>query len=820
MMGDIPLGSLSMQLRHICLEYPVAQLAEATNNFDESRRLGAGTAGTVYRAEMPDGSDAAVKVIDLAQLGGEAIVAGFEEEIAVLSKFRHPNLVVLMGWAREGARRFLIYEYFSGGDVFQRLSKCKTEQKPFLWHERLVVARAAATGLAHLHNATPHAFHRDVKSANILLGSGSAKMADFGLSCVAKTRQAKDVVCKYASGTPGYICPTYQSTHQMTEGSEVYSFGMVLLELLLNEMPACNLNGQLVYPILEAMGTPPGQVDRCIRKADVLARWPTAVSSDVAQLAISCIHADERQRPRFNEVCRTLKSIQERYPANTIPEVAEVVPLVPRAAYVPPVIQEQAPLVPTPPLAAPGGACVKPQDLAAWAARDNNAGLGAGLRALPPDRIQKASPAVLRVSGKSSSDDQPRSSSPPVGGRDDESISPPKRATAAARAAAAAKAGVPRNSSPSSSSEAWPVGADVGLEVVYVHGKDPASLPSHVRLLPIAPVVDDEGRKTLQLGRHANPQWFEAILEDPVHRNSISRIACEICWGGRERDASPTLRTLGSNLIVVGSEIVAKDQVTQLSPGSQIRFMFQLSNGSDNELADLLMLTVFALVGPEDKSTTSIGAALEAARRTDRAASLGLQAYEGSSEKLGQGYRSAAPNQATLRPPNDEPACRVWKEETWRLELVFAAGLSPEALMRIPISTRQFCFALSPSRPSVVIGRQHQMQMFEALLQNQSELLAYVSRSHLQLELTGEGHLLVTNLSQNISIAATDILTHGEAASMASGDVISFAAQAEMVPGVDSLSITTGDGVERRLAPFLSFRFVRSQGASPITSAR
>lgn len=118
-------SSISVQLRHICLEYPYAQLEAATANFNDSHRLGSGFAGTVYRAEMPDGSDAAVKVIDLEALGDDSMLAGFEEEIAVLSKFRHPNLVVLMGWARQGTKRFLIYEYLSGGDAHQRLQKCK-----------------------------------------------------------------------------------------------------------------------------------------------------------------------------------------------------------------------------------------------------------------------------------------------------------------------------------------------------------------------------------------------------------------------------------------------------------------------------------------------------------------------------------------------------------------------------------------------------------------------------------------------------------------------------------------------------------------------
>merc|ERR1719262_443366 len=112
--------NLSVQLRHVCLEYPYQQLEAATKGFHESCRLGEGSAGTVFRAELPDGSYAAVKVIDLSAGGDKAVVAGFEDEIRVLSKFRHPNLVVLMGWAKDGDRRFLPYEYLPGGDVAGR----------------------------------------------------------------------------------------------------------------------------------------------------------------------------------------------------------------------------------------------------------------------------------------------------------------------------------------------------------------------------------------------------------------------------------------------------------------------------------------------------------------------------------------------------------------------------------------------------------------------------------------------------------------------------------------------------------------------------
>merc|ERR1719379_3232608 len=124
--GSVDEGvDISVQLRHVCLEYPYKSLQAATNNFSSSQQLGEGSAGTVFKAEMQDGSYTAVKVIDLASLGDNALVAGFEEEVMILSKFRHPNVVVLMGWARKGSRRFLIYEFLAGGDVFGRLQKSK-----------------------------------------------------------------------------------------------------------------------------------------------------------------------------------------------------------------------------------------------------------------------------------------------------------------------------------------------------------------------------------------------------------------------------------------------------------------------------------------------------------------------------------------------------------------------------------------------------------------------------------------------------------------------------------------------------------------------
>ncbi|CAE8584858.1 unnamed protein product, partial [Polarella glacialis] len=123
---------------------------------------------------MEDGSEVAIKMIDLSVLSAQGQtpdMAGFEEEVQTLSKFRHPNLVTLLGWGKHGQYRYLVYELMLGGDTFDRMlkSRQRVNPAPFLWCDRISALLDAATGLSHMHNSKPKAFHRDIKSANILL---------------------------------------------------------------------------------------------------------------------------------------------------------------------------------------------------------------------------------------------------------------------------------------------------------------------------------------------------------------------------------------------------------------------------------------------------------------------------------------------------------------------------------------------------------------------------------------------------------------------------------------------------------------------------
>ncbi|CAE7545168.1 unnamed protein product [Symbiodinium microadriaticum] len=329
----------STQLREISLEYSYAELSESTSNWHDSRRLGSGSYGSVYKGELEDGSEVAIKAIDLGALGASGTapeMAGFEEEVQMLSKFRHPNLVTLLGWGKHDSgsdrKRYLVYELLSGGDCFQRLQKSKkpSANSPFLWFERLSVCLDAAAGLSHMLNSKPKAFHRDIKSANILLDRhGTAKMADFGLSCTSSHANSLHVTVRTISGTPGYACPIYSRTGRVTEGSEVHSLGMVMLELLTGLAPATadpTRPGGIAYQVADAISQhSPGALERCLCCLDANAGWPKDLAKEMAELALRAVHSQEEERPRFVELVRTLRRLLERFP-KPIQSVAMAVP--------------------------------------------------------------------------------------------------------------------------------------------------------------------------------------------------------------------------------------------------------------------------------------------------------------------------------------------------------------------------------------------------------------------------------------------------------------------------------------------------------------
>lgn len=305
-MREAALGWLG-QLTEIALEYPYDELAAATGGFGPQHRLGEGAAGAVFRGTLRGGTEVAVKVLN--DMGG---LEGFEDEVRVLSRFRHPNVVTLLGWA-ENEKKYLVYELLPGGDLQGKLRKSNEGKAQFTWQQRLHVALGTANGLSHMMNSKPMAFHRDIKPANILLDTdGSAKMADFGLAGVVKQEGVQHLSVDCISGTPGYVCPTYALTGRVTEQSEVYAFGVVLLELLMNKPPALQgPEGDLVFPLLQAVQpAAPGAHGRLMAALDPTAGWPPALAEDLSDLALSCVDLVAERRPDFEACVRCLRHLK------------------------------------------------------------------------------------------------------------------------------------------------------------------------------------------------------------------------------------------------------------------------------------------------------------------------------------------------------------------------------------------------------------------------------------------------------------------------------------------------------------------------------
>mmetsp|Transcript_56075 Transcript_56075/g.179950 ORF Transcript_56075/g.179950 Transcript_56075/m.179950 type:complete len:539 (-) Transcript_56075:217-1833(-) len=299
-------------LNRISQEFPYEDLAAATRGFSAAARLGEGTYGTVFSGLLRDGTEVAIKALASPKEGG------FREEVEVLSRFRHPNLVILMGFARKGRERYLVYELLPGGDVNSRLNK----DPGFTWKQRLSVVHDAALGLSHLHGSRPQVFHRDVKTQNILMDrNGTGKVADFGLACLAQPNQDRLAVSQ-TSGTIGYADPLYIRTGVVTEKSEVYSMGMVLLEVLTGRPPALqHPSGRIEYQFDHLNG----DLRKLLPMVDRRGKWPESLAQRVGGLALQCTCEHEAYRPSFVDIVKQLRAwlrdeqFQQHEPQQAIP---------------------------------------------------------------------------------------------------------------------------------------------------------------------------------------------------------------------------------------------------------------------------------------------------------------------------------------------------------------------------------------------------------------------------------------------------------------------------------------------------------------------
>lgn len=287
--------------------YTISDILKSTNNFDQANIIGCGGFGLVYKATLPDGAKIAIKRLSggFGQMERE-----FKAEVETLSKAKHRNLVLLQGYCRVGSDRLLIYSYMENGSLDYWLHEKPDGPPKLSWQRRLQIAKGAARGLAYLHlSCQPHILHRDIKSSNILLDENfEAQLADFGLArliCPYDTHVTTDLV-----GTLGYIPPEYGQSSVATFKGDVYSFGIVLLELLTGKRPVdmCKPKGarELVSWVIHMKGEN--------READVLDRAMYEKKYEIQMMkmidiACLCISESPKLRPLSHELVLWIDTI-------------------------------------------------------------------------------------------------------------------------------------------------------------------------------------------------------------------------------------------------------------------------------------------------------------------------------------------------------------------------------------------------------------------------------------------------------------------------------------------------------------------------------
>ncbi|KAL3651478.1 hypothetical protein CASFOL_004480 [Castilleja foliolosa] len=283
------------------------EMKKCTNNFSETNAIGSGGYGTVHRGTLRNGQLVAIK---RSQRGSSQGGVEFKNEIELLSRVHHKNVVSLVGFCFDQGEQMLVYEYITNGSLKDSLTG-KTGIR-LDWTRRLRIALGAARGVQYLHDlANPAIIHRDLKSNNILLDERlNAKVADFGLS-KPMGEQDKGHITTQVKGTMGYLDPEYYMTQELTEKSDVYSFGVLLFELLTSRAPI--IKGR--YIVRDVKET----IDKTKNLYNLESILDPIVASNMApgsaekfvELALRCVEELGANRPTMSEVVKEIENIME-----------------------------------------------------------------------------------------------------------------------------------------------------------------------------------------------------------------------------------------------------------------------------------------------------------------------------------------------------------------------------------------------------------------------------------------------------------------------------------------------------------------------------
>ncbi|CAI0455138.1 unnamed protein product [Linum tenue] len=298
------LGKVSISFNRLSMNFKYETLEKATDYFSLSKKLGQGGAGTVFIGSLPNGQTVAVKrlIFNTSQW-----VEEFFNEVNLISGIQHKNLVKLLGCSIEGPESLLVYEYVPNKSLDQFLFEKNSKVVTLSWKQRLNIVVGAAEGLAYLHGergSPVRIIHRDIKSSNVLLDEDfNAKIADFGL--VRHFGADKSHLSTGIAGTIGYMAPEYLVRGQLTEKADVYSFGVLVLEIVSGKR--CNAVIGESNSLLQAVWFY-YRTNRLIEAVDssLDSDFPADEALTVLRIGLLCSQASVSLRPSMGQVIEML----------------------------------------------------------------------------------------------------------------------------------------------------------------------------------------------------------------------------------------------------------------------------------------------------------------------------------------------------------------------------------------------------------------------------------------------------------------------------------------------------------------------------------
>uniref|UniRef100_A0ACD5TZ95 Uncharacterized protein n=1 Tax=Avena sativa TaxID=4498 RepID=A0ACD5TZ95_AVESA len=304
------------------------EMRTATRNFQPNSVLGVGGFGSVFKGWIDEktltptkpgiGMVIAVKKLNLESCQGHR---EWLAEVNYLGQLSHPKLVKLIGYCVEDKQRLLVYEFMPRGSVENHLFRSSSHFQPISWNLRMKIAQGSAKGLAFLHSDMAKVIYRDFKTSNILLDANyDAKLSDFGLAKDGPTGDNSHVSTR-VMGTPGYAAPEYLTTGHLTPKSDVFSFGVVFLEMLSGRRVVDRNRPSSEHNLVEWARPYLMSKRRIFHVLDARlgGQYSLVRAQKAASLVLQCLSVDPRHRPTMEQVVTVLEQLQDDKEEGNVP---------------------------------------------------------------------------------------------------------------------------------------------------------------------------------------------------------------------------------------------------------------------------------------------------------------------------------------------------------------------------------------------------------------------------------------------------------------------------------------------------------------------